>query len=251
MARPVAAPWWRHLVTVANVDVSHVDLTPDQTREAEALSYLDASERTAWLRYMPAPRRRFALCRAALRAILCHRLRCRNEHLSFGVSQHGKPFATVRQTQPPVGFNVSHSGAHGLIALGPAVRVGVDVEERRPRRDLDQLIESVMGPQERRELAALEGTERLRLFYRLWTLKEALTKALGTGITTDVSRFEVPAAMRRGEREGTFTFPHLPDVAWGVVNIGADSFAAALAYELATASASPPGAKLTNGRVSV
>ena len=238
-------------MTVAGVEVSHVDLAPDRAREAEALSYLDASERTAWLRYMPAPRRRFALCRAALRAILSGRLRCRNEHLSFGVSRNGKPFAKVRGARSPISFNVSHSGDHGLIALGPAARVGVDVEERRPRRDLDQLIEAVMGPEERRELAALEGTERLRGFYRIWTLKEALTKALGTGITTEVSGFEVPAAIRRGEREGTFTFPHLPDVPWGLVDIGGDSYAAALAYELATAPASPRGPKPTNEPVHV
>ncbi len=240
MTQPVADAWWRPLVTSSGVDVSHVDLTPDRAREADALALLDASERSAWRRYMPAPRRRFALCRAALRAVLCGRLGCRNEELSFGVSRHGKPFAVVRGERSRAGFNVSHGGDHGLIALGPDVRVGVDLEERRPRRDLDQLIGAVMGPAERGELAALEGADRLRLFYRIWTFKEALTKALGTGLTSDVSGFEVPAPMRRGQRAGTFTFPHLPGLAWGLVDIGGDAFAAALACELAESTAEVP-----------
>ena len=70
-----------------------------------------------------------------------------------------------------------------------------------------------MGPEEQAELAALQGADRLRLFYRLWTFKEALIKALGTGFSTDISRFQVPAAMRQGDAVGAFKFTHLPSVA--------------------------------------
>ncbi len=165
--------------------------------------------------------------------MLCSRLDCGNEELSFGESSHGKPFAVVRGVHAPVGFNVSHSGGHGLIALAAGGRIGVDVEERVPKRNLDSLIEAVMGPRERAELAVLQGAEKLRKFYRFWTFKEALIKALGTGFSTDVSRFEVPERMRLGDARCTFRFPHLPSVSWGLAEIGGEEFAAALAYELA------------------
>ena len=182
------------------------------------------------------PRHRFTLCRAALRSVLCHELGCRNENLAFEASKHGKPFATVRGRPAPINFNVSHSRHHGLIALAPRGRVGVDVEERIPHRNLAELIAAVFGPNEQRELAGAElagahGPDRLHLFFRLWTMKEALSKAHGMGLSLDVSRFEIPQEMREGCKSGSFRFPDSPDDAWRLNNIGTDRFAAALAYE--------------------
>lgn len=231
MPASVAGSWWRPFTSRGDVAVIHVDLTPHPAHEAEAYGWLDEGERASWLQYLPGPRRRFSLCRGALRAMVCSRLDCTNEQLSFGVSSHGKPFAIVRGVASPTSFNVSHSGNHGLIALSARRRVGVDVEERIPTRRLGPLIEEVMGRDEQAELAPLQGTERLRRFYRLWTFKEALVKALGTGFSTDPSQFQIPPRMRRGEATGTFRFPHLPSVTWSVADIGDERFAAALAYE--------------------
>ena len=97
---------------------------------------------------------------------------------------------------------------------------------------MDGLIETVFGPQERLELSVLPEKRRLRLFYELWTIKEALVKALGDGHYVDFSQFQAPPGMRRGEPEGVFRFPHLPTLAWRVENLGNDDFAAALAYEV-------------------
>lgn len=232
MPASVAGGWWRPFTSTADVAVVHVDLTPHPAHEAEAYGWLDEGERASWLRYLPGPRRRFSLCRAALRAILCGRLDCTNEQLSFGASGHGKPFAVVAGAASPASFNVSHSGNHGLIALSATRRLGVDVEERVPKRRLGLLIEEVMGRDEQAELASLQGAERLRRFYRLWTFKEALIKALGTGFSTDPSQFQVPPRMRWGAPTGAFRFPHLPSVAWRLADIGDERFAAALAYEL-------------------
>ena len=229
---PVPGPWWSPFTTRVGVQVVHVVLSPDPAREAEAFGWLDEAERGAWEKYLPQPRRQFTLCRAALRTILCEQFGCRNDQLSFGASSHGKPFAIARGARLPLNFNVSHSGGHGLIALSVTGRLGVDVEERIRRRHLNELIEAVMGPEEQRELAALRESAKLHLFYRLWTLKEALIKALGTGFATDPSGFQAPPAMRRGDMAGVFSFPHLPSVAWRLEDIGDERFAAALAHEL-------------------
>ena len=229
---PVPGPWWSPFTTRAGVQVVHVALSPDRAREAEAYGWLDKAERDAWRKYLPHPRRQFTLCRAALRAILCEQSGCRNDQLSFGAARHGKPFAIAEGVRLPLSFNVSHSGSHGLIALSAGGRLGVDIEERIQRRHLNELIAAVMGPEEQAELAALREPAKLHLFYRLWTLKEALIKALGTGFSTDPSGFQAPPAMRRGDMAGVFSFPHLPSVAWRLEDIGDGRFAAALAYEL-------------------
>ena len=238
MSWGASGPWWNPYTRAAGAAVTHVDLRPNPTFEAKAWEVLDQAELSQWRKFLAAgPRRRFSLCRAALRFILCNRLECRDDELSFGVSRHGKPFALLRGGPSSVGFNVSHSGENGLIAVADGeVRVGVDVEEIVAKRNLESLIEAVMGPDERAQLAPLQGTERLRLFYRIWTSKEALIKALGTGFATDVSQFQIPAdAAGQGNDPHTFKFPEDPSVTWGLEDIGNEKFSAALAYELPTA----------------
>ena len=75
----------------------------------------------------------------------------------------------------------------------------MDVEELRTLRDLDGLISSVLGPDEQAELSLARGCHKLHLFFTFWTIKEALIKALGLGLSLDMSQFEIPLAMRDGE----------------------------------------------------
>lgn len=236
----LAGPWWKPLPTTPGVAIIHVDLSPNPACEDEAFAWLDRGERSAWEKYTPGPRRRFSLCRAALRAVLCDYLGCSNDRLAFATSDHGKPFAVVAGEASEVAFNVSHSVTHGLIALAPSGRLGIDVEERIPKPSLDALIESVMGADEQADLSGLEANAKLHLFYRFWTYKEALIKALGTGFSTDPSGFDLPAVIRRGAKSGAFRFPHLPDTAWRLEDIGTADYAAALAVELSPAGLTLP-----------
>ena len=232
MAGSVDERWWRPFRRIGEASVTYVDLSPHAAREANALACLDGQERSRLQGYrLAGPRRRFALCRAALRAVLCRQLGCNNGQLSFAAGSYGKPFALVDGTPAAIHFNVSHGGAHGLIALAPAGRLGVDVEERVPRRDLDGLISSVLGPGEQGELASAGG-RKLREFYHLWTIKEALLKALGTGMSLDMAGFEVPPALRQGASCATFRFPQMPDVRWRLEDLGNEDFAAAIAHEM-------------------
>ena len=241
MAGSVDERWWRPFRRIGEAAVTYVDLSPHAAREAEALACLDGQERSRWQGFrLAGPRRRFALCRAALRAVLCRQLGCRNGQLSFAATRHGKPYALVDGTPAAIHFNVSHGGAHGLIASAPEGRLGVDVEERVPRRDLDGLISSVLGPGEQGELASAGGGRKLRQFYHLWTIKEALLKALGTGMSLDMAGFEVPPALRQGAACATFRFPQMPDVGWRLEDLGNEDFAAAIAHEMGSGSAPHP-----------
>lgn len=232
MSASAARCWWSSFRKAGSATVTHVDLTPNASREASSLLWLNEEEQARCRQYpLPGPRRRFALCRVALRAILCRQLGCSNERLSFGSSDHGKPFALVDEEPADISFNLSHSGKHGLIALVPHGRLGVDVEERVPRGDFDELSEAVFGPHEQSALASVHGRNRVQLFFRLWTIKEALIKALGLGFSLDPSQFEVPPDLHQG-RMSMFRFPQLPEVHWRVEYIGNEDFSAAIAHEL-------------------
>lgn len=79
---------------------------------------------------------------------MCGQLEGESEDLHFGYSIYGKSYALVDTSLAPISFNVRHSGRHGLIAFAPEGRLGVDIEERAPRRNLEGLIESAFGPGE-------------------------------------------------------------------------------------------------------
>lgn len=174
--------------------------------------------------------------------MLCRRLGCANAELSFETLDRGKPFAVVDGVPSRAGFSVSHSGDHGLIAFVPHGRIGVDVEERTPRRNLNDDIRLLLAPGERAELEAADGDRKTDLFYRLWTLKEAVLKASGLGLSLDTAGFEIPRALYRGaagdrvapqrrERCRDFRLPGAPGVAWRLEPLEDVRFAAALARE--------------------
>lgn len=235
MTGPLADGWWRPLARSGSVDVVYVDLSSELVSEQTAWSRLDGDERSRARRFRNQPaRRRYVLCRAALRALLCDALACGNKELAFRTAKHGKPHAIVDGRRAAFSFNVSHSGRHGLIALAPGGRLGVDVEQRSAQRNLDSLIAAALGPRERAEAAAVSGEARLRLFLDLWVMKEALTKALGMGLSMDVTGIEIPAEMRNGARDGLFRFSSMPEIGWRLQNLGTDAFAAAVAHEAAS-----------------
>ncbi len=224
---------WSPLRKTRDCQVTYVDLTPDDLRENSALDWLDETElaRRALFTHSN-PRRHFSVCRAALRSLLCRRLDCTNEDLSFETTKFGKPFALVQGNPARIEFNLSHSGHHGLIAIASHGRIGVDVEERSPDRDIDGYSKTLLAPAERADYQTASEERKLELFYRLWTLKEALVKAVGEGLSLDTSEFEIPPAMVKGDPAGIFSFPDSPAIRWRLEYIGNERFAAAIAQEL-------------------
>jgi 4'-phosphopantetheinyl transferase len=97
----------------------------------------------------------------------------------FESGRWGKPRVTAH---PGPHFNLSH--CEGLVACAVSweVDVGVDVE----RVDRDILVESsarYFSPTEQEQLRRLRAAERTIAFFRLWTAKEAASKALGLGLS--------------------------------------------------------------------
>lgn len=84
-------------------------------------------------------------------------------------------------------LSLAHSGDWVAVALhsGP---IGVDVEAITP---LDSEVEALsFTPAEQAWIRDQPVLERPAAFHRLWTLKESLLKALGTGLSLDPRRLE-------------------------------------------------------------
>jgi phosphopantetheinyl transferase len=96
----------------------------------------------------------------------------------FLANAWGKPAVAGLAAAPS--FNLSHSGDAIAIAVA-GTDIGVDIERVRPLRHPQEVARHVFHPQELAWLAA--QPESMRAFFRLWTLKEALLKAAGTGFS--------------------------------------------------------------------
>ncbi len=164
---------------------------------------LNAAERDRANRYsLEKPRTQFIAARGFLREVIACYLNRSPHDVAFLVEPDGKP--TLADST--LHFNLTHSAEWGLIAIANQ-RVGIDLEQVRPMENAGSLVERFFGPAERMEYAQLVERVRLAGFFRGWTCKEALLKAVGTGIH-QVDRCEV---LLNPERAPTvIRFPHPP-----------------------------------------
>ncbi len=114
-----------------------------------------------------------------LRKVLGQYLQQSPVSLVFSRSEKGKPYIANSSLK----FNLSHSGHWALLALGQDMELGVDIEQIRDSRDLLGIAENYYHPDEFTQLRQRHGAEQILFFYQLWTLKEALLKAMGVGIS--------------------------------------------------------------------
>lgn len=95
--------------------------------------------------------------------------------------ERGRPWLYGELAQWGTGW--SHSGGWLLVALGRQVRLGVDLEQLRPRPRMLDVVRRFFHPDEVRWLSALDEAARQHWFFRVWCAKEALLKAHGHGIS--------------------------------------------------------------------
>ncbi len=136
-------------------------------------------------------RDRFIVCRAALRNILGIRIGIAPNGVRFDYGEYGRPYLTAEGARSGPYFNVSHCRDLGCIAMGGRFDVGIDIEAVRQLNDLDQMTRRTLSAAEQRHFATIPLSDRLRTFFRYWTLKEALLKVLGVGLQWPLREIEV------------------------------------------------------------
>lgn len=95
---------------------------------------------------------------------------------TFDYNEHGKPYL-------PDGpyFSISHC-KNGIAVAVDDQPIGIDIEAIRHANE--ELIANVMSEKEKSQISHPSPVESARAFTRLWTQKEAIVKAEGTGITS-------------------------------------------------------------------
>ncbi|MBF0589352.1 MAG: 4'-phosphopantetheinyl transferase superfamily protein [Magnetococcales bacterium] len=150
-------------------------------------SMLDRHERRRAERLInPRDGRRFTLSHALLRLVLAHHTGLDPAAIIYRRTQHGKPYLAGGPA-----FNMSHSGAGVLMAVGPADPIGIDVERPRPMADRDGVVDRFFSEQEQRAYDATPVEDRHVAFFNIWTRKEAYLKAFGHGLRWPLEAFSV------------------------------------------------------------
>lgn len=96
--------------------------------------------------------------------------------------ENAKPVAFHHGTALPHRFNLSHSGEYVVLAISNTGRVGVDVECVDTTLINQGMARSFMSAEELQQYWALPASQQQTFFFRLWTIKEALLKAIGVGL---------------------------------------------------------------------
>jgi phosphopantetheinyl transferase len=90
----------------------------------------------------------------------------------------GRPMLYRDDKLSTIAVSLSHSRAIAACAISALGLVGIDVEFRADR-PFEAIAAAAFGPKEQRTVAR----EGLKAFYRIWTLREALAKAVIGGIS--------------------------------------------------------------------
>ena len=174
-------------------------------------------------------RRRFIARRGLVRGLLGQALGRSPRDVAYQVGEEGRPSV---ENATGLSFALSHSGPLALVAMARGHRLGVDVECRRPRKNLEGLATRTFCPNETEALLALPLDARTEAFYRGWTRKEALAKAVGMGIASSFHRFSVSLGPAEDPRVVHMDLPGESADAWVLLDLEpAPGFSGTLAVE--------------------
>ena len=194
------------------VDVWCLPLDLPADRIEELLASLADDERERAARYQfDRHRRRFVACRGQVRGILAGYVNDRPAALRFQSGPRGKPALGAPWSDSSIHFNASNSEEVGLLAVALDRELGVDVELVREPRDFEGLAAQFFARGEVEQLRLLPENRRIEAFFNCWTRKEAVLKAVGTGLAFPLDKVVVTLAP--GEPAGVVVYDNDPATA--------------------------------------
>lgn len=104
-------------------------------------------------------------------------------YIEFGQSEYGKPYLV---NQKGLYFNLSHSGNWVLCGLGDTP-IGLDVEEVKDKKI--NLTNRIFTEEESDFIFMQPLDQRIKTFYKIWTLKESYVKYVGKGLSIPFDSF--------------------------------------------------------------
>jgi 4'-phosphopantetheinyl transferase len=170
-----------HLPLSAGVVVVHlVDPSTVPTETAQACLTDEEKSRADRFKF-PQDAIHWTACRASLRMILGKAIHLPPQDVPLNYLEFGKP--VLASPYEFLHFNLSHCANLAAIALSIDGPVGIDLEAKERAADLLECESMFCHPAEILRLSTESGKRALQLL-EIWTVKEAILKALGTGLSS-------------------------------------------------------------------
>jgi 4'-phosphopantetheinyl transferase len=151
----------------------------------------------------------------------------------FNRNEHGKPSLENERDSNSIYFNISNSENICVFAYTKDGDLGVDVEKIHDLPDMDRIVERFFSPAENEIFCSLPDHDKKTYFFKYWTRKEALLKAMGRGLSFPPD--EVNVAFDKSDETSEFfikTNETNAEREWTLHDISVfDGFASALALD--------------------
>ena len=181
------------------------DALPPALTGILASRWLDEHERRTAAGFLfERDRRQYLVAHTLVRRALALEAGLPEAELVIRRTPRGRPFLQPLPGGLPRGgghldFNLSHAAGHSLLGIVRGQRIGVDVEGLdRESRALQTVLTTFTPEEQRWVTGAPPGERRDRRLLRLWTLKEAYSKARGLGLGLPFDEFAFSPADDRG-----------------------------------------------------
>ncbi len=137
---------------------------------------------------------------------------------AFERGAHGKP--ALAPAFPRLHFSCSHTHSASAVAVSRLHPVGIDIESSFLTFEDPRLLEDYFSQGELEAIERLPEHRRAMARVRLWTLKEAVAKMLGTGLALDISELEFDAEHDRlkSASESDIEFSGMRLATWSFTN---------------------------------
>ncbi len=132
----------------------------------------------------------FEFGRSLLRYIIGFLLDIDPSKVIFCYGPRGKPHFIDIDGREPIHFNLSNTEGLVSIAVSLDHTVGIDAE-RLSATSFDDLHALTLSELEQNSFKRIPDADRGNAFLQLWTRKEALLKAAGTGLSDDLKKYDV------------------------------------------------------------
>ncbi|MEJ2284848.1 MAG: 4'-phosphopantetheinyl transferase superfamily protein [Desulfobacterales bacterium] len=136
-------------------------------------------------------KKRFIVRRGLLRLILGSYLSTVPNDLNFYYKNNGKPAVYNELNKEIIKFNLSFSKGLALLGFTNNVEIGLDIEQMRNISEKDNIVLQLFSDKEKEIFSSSPQNQREEVFFTIWSRKEALIKATGKGLYSDLTNIDV------------------------------------------------------------